>query len=173
MENNGPAQITPSSEPLIGEGRPTIPLYLIKDREAIEEFLQEGAKMEGKMSEAAREEGTRDSIQKVWKDFKTNILTVAKKLAKKKTLKTNRAVDYWGKKRSTVLSQTGEIPKEETDVQLTEIKTQLARLNAIRIQRLCDHTAAKYFLEGKTGSNMELVLDILELADCSQTSEGA
>ena len=85
-------------------------------------------------------------------NFRRVFVHPAHQRSKKKALKTNREIDYFKKKRFTVLSQAGEIPKKETDIQLTGIKTQLARLNAICIQRLHDHMVAKYFLEGSQRS---------------------
>ncbi|KAJ7701337.1 hypothetical protein B0H16DRAFT_1833433 [Mycena metata] len=69
-------EVSAPGAPYVGKGRYAIPLYLIKDKKFMEFAVNEGSKLEDSL------ENQREDIQVLWKEYKENICTFARKRAK-------------------------------------------------------------------------------------------
>ncbi|KAF5331328.1 hypothetical protein D9611_011812 [Ephemerocybe angulata] len=148
-------QVAPEGTPTMGNGRQTLPQFILDDKEAF-----------AKIAELAKSRQARiaTGLQKEWALLKGDILTLGNTLARTKMANLNKNLNRWRKRRKTTLAAIaqGTLPVAESTRQLDEINAAIQRIEETKTLRMREKVAARHHLEGETNSQYDYQLNRLQ-----------
>ncbi|KAF6758474.1 Endonuclease/exonuclease/phosphatase, partial [Ephemerocybe angulata] len=148
-------QIAPEGTPTMGNGRQTLPQFILDDKDA---FTQ--------IAELAKSRQTRiaTGLQVEWALLKKDILALGNTLARKKMANLNKNLNRWKKRRKVTLLGVaqGTIPVAESIRQLDEINAAIRKIEETKTLRMREKVAARHHLEGETNSQYDYQLNRLQ-----------
>jgi hypothetical protein len=140
--------------PFIGRGRWSIPLYLIKNRKAIQIAEKLGAQLEKEIEASTGDSRTGGkNPQTAYHTFKKLLTREIREFAKVETPKMNARIGNLKKDLRTVLNSTQE-SLEEIQAKAAYIEEKIKQLEALQHTKIRDNLAAKCRLENETISKL-------------------
>ncbi|KAF8867642.1 Endonuclease/exonuclease/phosphatase, partial [Infundibulicybe gibba] len=135
--------------PYVGRGRWSIPLFIIKDKEIINQIAEKGIKLADKIERIKYSRTAHQNPQTLFKTFKDEIVVLTRKHARSAIPKIKKSIDKLEEDLDQTLNEEGACV-EAKQMRAALLDERIRHLKNIQHMRTRDNLATKNQIEGET-----------------------